>query len=147
MFRIVWKVDLNHISTEGKGLPKPSVFFSFLSSSFFFFNFFLLVKNFRKVGPPLTEIPGSAPENPTCPWQGCQTVGQTFNRLCWPKIDDKKITPNFSKKSKHTKQIVTKSCFWLSEMIPKSIHVSNSVLKKANNSCNGHSAADGKRRC
>ena len=43
MLIIVWKVDLRHTSAEGKGQSISSVFSPL---------FILLVKNFRKVGPP-----------------------------------------------------------------------------------------------
>ena len=63
---IVWKVDLHHSSAKGREQSKLSVF-----SPLFFF--FLLVKNFRKVGtppPPLTKIPGSVPviNKTSCDW-------------------------------------------------------------------------------
>ena len=63
---IVWKavtmakIDFDHTNAK-INTEVPSRYHFCLFGGFFFF-FFLLVKIFRKFGPLLTKIPGSAPE-------------------------------------------------------------------------------------
>ena len=55
----VWKVNLNYMYTSAEGKELCITTSRFCPPPFFFF----ACQNFRKVGPPpLTKIPGSAPE-------------------------------------------------------------------------------------